>query len=94
MPKELKDGQWDREFGFRVNKDFHIVSRLGSKRYVDLISNNVVIKTPNGFKSQVWFFDKNTKTIKSRRTTSYSLQIQSSGKNKLAVVTSTNSRWW
>jgi hypothetical protein len=94
MPKELKKGQMDRDFGFRVNKDFHIVSKMGEHRYVDLISNNVVLKTPNGFKSQVWFFDNNTKTIKSRRTTSYSLQIASSGTGNKALITSTNSRWW
>jgi hypothetical protein len=26
MPKDLKDGEVDEDFGFRVNKDFYIVS--------------------------------------------------------------------
>jgi len=93
---ELKKGDWDKDFGFRVNTDFHIVSQMSSGRYIDLISNNAVLKKPNGYKSQTWFFDKKTKTIKSRRTPSYSFQITGSGgKGKTnMVITSTNSRWW
>jgi len=67
---------------------------MSSGRYIDLISNNVVLKKPNGYNSQTWFFDNNTKTIKSRKTTSYSLQMKSSGSNKDIVVTSSRSRWW
>jgi hypothetical protein len=39
---------------------------LGENRYVDLISNRAVIKTPNGRKTQVFKFDFTTKTIKSQ----------------------------
>jgi hypothetical protein len=34
-------------------------------RYLDIVGNNVVIKTPNSFDSQTWFFDYKTRTIKS-----------------------------
>jgi hypothetical protein len=77
--EELKKGDMNPSFGFRIDTDFHIVSRMAGHRYVDLISNNVVVKRPNGFKSQKWYFDNKTKTIRSRKTTSYSLQIKSSG---------------
>lgn len=36
-------------------------------RYADIINNNVVIKTSNGFTSQVWYFDQRSKTIKSQK---------------------------
>jgi hypothetical protein len=49
--EELKKGDTNPYFGFRIDTDFHIVSRMSGRRYVDLISNNVVIKRPNGFKS-------------------------------------------
>jgi hypothetical protein len=45
---EQKTGDIDKYFGFRYNTDFHIVTVLNSRRYVDLIGNNLVIKTPNG----------------------------------------------
>jgi hypothetical protein len=94
MPKDLTDGQWDRDFGFKVNKDFYIVSRMGRGRYIDLVSYDCKLKISNGRTSQRWYFDKKTKTIRSRKTTSYSLQIQSSGNAKKMVITSTSSRWW
>lgn len=62
-----KKGDRDSYFGFRYNMDFHIVSELPRKRYLDIVgSYNVVLKTPNSRNGQKWFFDMNTKTIKSR----------------------------
>jgi hypothetical protein len=46
---EPTKGEMNERFGLYVQKDFHIVSALGSHRYLDLINNrNMVIKTPNG----------------------------------------------
>jgi hypothetical protein len=73
MPKALGKGDFHPEFGFIILTDFHIVSQMRSGRYIDLVSNNVVLKTANGFNSQTWFFDHKTRTVKSRRTPSYSL---------------------
>jgi hypothetical protein len=39
---------------------------LSSGRYLDIVNDNVVIKTPNGFDSQVWYLDYHTRTIKSQ----------------------------
>jgi hypothetical protein len=94
MPKALGKGDFHPDYGFIILTDFHIVSQLPSGRYLDLISNNAVLKTSNGFNSQVWYFDHKTRTIRSRRTTSYSLQIQSSGNNPNIVITSTSMKWW
>jgi hypothetical protein len=94
MPKALGKGDFHPDFGFIILTDFHIVTQLPSGRYIDLVSNNVVLKTPNGFNSQTWYFDHKSRTIRSRRTTSYSLQINSSGNNPKIVITSTSSKWW
>ena len=72
MPKDLKKGDVS-DFGFKIETDFYIVSAMGRGRYVDLVSNDVKLKVSNGRTSQKWFFDNKTKTIKSRRTPSYSL---------------------
>jgi hypothetical protein len=94
MPRDLKKGETDLDFGFRVDTDFYIVSQLPRGRYIDLVSNYAKLKVSNGRKTQKWFFDRKTKTIKSRSSTSYSLQIISSGNGKKMYITSTSSRWW
>lgn len=66
MPKEPKKGELNEDFGFYVERPFHIISQLPSRRYLDIIDGrNVVIKQPNSFKTQEWFFDQKSKTIKS-----------------------------
>jgi hypothetical protein len=95
MPRELKKGEWNRDFGFKVNTDFYIISSLNSRRYLDVINSyDVVIKTNNSYKSQRWYFDNNSKTIRNRKSTSYSLEIKNSGSNNDARIYTTNSRWW
>jgi hypothetical protein len=75
-----KKGELNPEYGLYVERDFHIVSRLGRHRYLDLLPNRYFhIKTRNGRKTQVFWFDQNTLTIKSRHWTSYSWTILSSG---------------
>jgi hypothetical protein len=54
---EPTKGQLNKKFGLYVERDFYVVSSLPSNRYLDLINNrNMVIKTPNGRKTQVWYF--------------------------------------
>ena len=48
---EPTKGQWNREFGFRVDKDFHIVSALPRGRFMDFLGRNLVIKVQNGRRS-------------------------------------------
>jgi hypothetical protein len=92
---EPKKGELNKRFGLYVERDFHIVSRMGSGRYLDLLpSRNFYLKTRNGRKTQTFWFDQKTLTIKSRHWTSYSWEIKSSGKAKDMWVTSTNSNWW
>jgi hypothetical protein len=55
--KEPTKGQLNKKFGLYVERDFYVVSAMKDNRYLDLINNrNFVIKTPNGRKTQVWYF--------------------------------------
>jgi hypothetical protein len=93
--RDLRKGEVNRVFGFRVGVDFHIVTRMRSGRYLDLVNSyDTVLKTPNGRSSQRWYFDNNSKTIRSRRTTSYSLEIASNGNSNNLRAYSTGNRWW
>jgi hypothetical protein len=66
-PDEPKKGELNKDFGLYVDRDFYIVTQLASNRYLDIINNrNLVIKTPNSFKTQIWWFDQKTLTIKTR----------------------------
>ena len=71
------------KFGLYVERDFHIVSALSSNKYLDLdVSNRyTVIKTPNGRRQQVWYFDQASLTIKTRYN-NRSLDIYNSGRTK------------
>jgi len=51
MPAPLKKGDTNEDFGLKVETDFHIVTEMKSGRYIDLIGNNMVLKTPNSFPS-------------------------------------------
>jgi hypothetical protein len=60
-------GELHPDFGMYIERPFYIVSKMNSHRYLDLISNrNFVIKTPNGRKTQIWYFDARSLTIKTK----------------------------
>jgi len=65
--KEFFTSKYNEEFGFYYNRPFHIVSDLPKHRYLDFIGNKVVIKTSNGFDSQVWSFDRKSRSIVSKK---------------------------
>jgi len=67
---------------------------MDSHRYLDLINNrNMVIKTPNGRKTQIWYFDQKSLTIKTRYN-NQSWDIKNSGKTNDMQIWSTNSGWF
>jgi membrane carboxypeptidase/penicillin-binding protein PbpC len=77
-----------------VERTFYIISRLGSGRYLDMINNkDFVIKTKNGRKTQKWYFDQKSLTIKTRLN-NYSWNIVSNGGSSKIQIYSTNSNWW
>jgi hypothetical protein len=92
---DLKNGEFNPDFGLKINTDFHIISQMGRGRYIDIISSyTMVLKMDNGRNSQRFFFDNKTKTIKSRKSTSYSIEMKNSGKHQDMRIYSTYSRWW
>lgn len=94
LPADPTKGQLSTQFGLYVERNFHIVSYLGSKRYLDRSGRNLVIRTRNkSSKTQTWYFDWRTRTIKSR-VDNLSWDIQSAGKSNNIQVWNTNSQWW
>jgi len=92
--KEPKKGELNEQFGLYVERDFYVVSALSSGRYLDLINNrNMVIKTANGRKTQLWYFHQQTKTIRTRYN-NQSWDIKSSGRTTEMQIWSTNSGWF
>jgi hypothetical protein len=92
--KEPTKGQLNKKFGLYVERPFYVVSKLKSGRYLDLINNrNMVIKTRNGRKTQIWWFDQKSLTIKTKLN-NQSWDIQSSGRTNNMQVWSTNSGWF
>jgi hypothetical protein len=92
--EEPKKGELNKKFGLYVERDFYIVTQMASHRYLDLINNrNMVIKTPNGRKTQTWYFHQQSLTIRTRLN-NQSFDIQSSGKTNNMQVWSTNSQWF
>jgi membrane carboxypeptidase/penicillin-binding protein PbpC len=90
-----KKGEFNEEFGMYVERPFHIVSAMNAHRYLDLRSNrNMVIKAYNkGSKTQIWYFDQRTLTIKTQLN-NQSWDIKSSGRTVNMQVWSTNSQWF
>jgi hypothetical protein len=76
--KDPTKGQLNRFYGLRVDTDFHIVSELPSRRYLTNLANKVVIKTANGRKDQIFYFEQKSRTLKAR-TNAYCIHQQSNG---------------
>jgi len=91
---EPTKGQFNDKFGLYVERDFYVVSSLPDNRYLDLINNrNMVIKTQNGRRTQVWYFHQQSLTIRTRYN-NQSWDIQSAGRTNNMQIWSTNSGWF
>jgi hypothetical protein len=87
-------GELNEKFGLYVERDFYVVSELPQHRYLDLINNrNMVIKTPNGRRTQVWYFHQQSLTIRTRLN-NQSWDIKSAGRTNNMQIWSTNSGWF
>jgi hypothetical protein len=93
LKAELKKGDYWPQFGFFINKEFSIKTRQGSGRYLDLIGDQVVIKTRTTSKTQKWYFDYNSRTIRNAATNK-SVSIASAGRGNRFVVWKTTSEWF
>ena len=79
---EPKKGEMSPWWGFVVERPFYIVSEMKAHRYLQILNNDAVIKTPNGQTYQQFYFDQRTRTIRSMANKGYSLSIQSHGRNR------------
>lgn len=94
MRPEPKKGELNRDYGLYVQRPFHVVTKMKSHRYLDILGRNLVIKTPNGRPSQVFWFDQRTKTVKSHWQKGWSFHWSNNGKGKNMQMYNTNSQWW
>jgi hypothetical protein len=95
MPAEPKKGELNDDFGFYVERPFHIISQMPGRRYIDVIDNkNIVIKTTNSYDSQVWWFDQVTKTIRNQKFKNVSMHVQNNGRGRKMELYNTNSGWF
>jgi len=92
-PEEPKKGELNEDFGLYVERPFYIVTQMNSHRYLDILGNNFVIKTPNGKNTQIWYFHQQSLTIRTK-SNNQSWNIQSNGGGQNMHITSTNSNWW
>jgi hypothetical protein len=91
---EPTKGELNEDFGLYVERPFYVTTQLPSNRYLDLINNrNMVIKTPNGRKTQIWYFHQQSLSIRTKLN-NQSWDIKSSGGSRDMQIWSTNSKWW
>jgi hypothetical protein len=82
LQPELKDGDWWPAFGLYIGKEFSIITKLRSGRYIDVINDQLVIKTRLTTDSQKFYFDFKSRTIINKATKkSFNIQNSGSGKN-------------
>lgn len=86
-------GELNKDFGLYIERDFYVQTALDSHRRLSLIGNNMAIKSANGYKTQVWYFDQKSLTIKSR-SNDKSFDIKSSGRSRDMQVYTTSGKWW
>jgi hypothetical protein len=92
--KTYQKGELNNEFGLYVERDFHILTELSSHRYLSIANGkDMMIKTPNGFKSQIWYFHQDSLTIRTREN-NRSWDIKNSGRTNNMQVWTTNSGWY
>ena len=98
MKADPKKGELASDYGLYVERLFFVVSGLQSGRYLDIVKGKPVIKTPNGFDSQKWYFDYRTKTIRSDMPRHYVLSIGTSGRKRTRTnnlqLYRVQSQWW
>jgi hypothetical protein len=73
-------GELNEEYGLYIERPFHVVSAMKSHRYLEAINNRqMVVKTQNGQRGQIWWFDQKSFTIKTK-INNQSWDIKSAGK--------------
>jgi hypothetical protein len=96
MEKEATKGL-NENFGFHVNRPFYLRSRLPMQRVAQChgASTFRINRWKKNNKTQQFFFDGVSKTIRSNHWKNYAMQIHGNGASHYIRFTSgINSRWW
>lgn len=75
---EPKKGEMSPKWGFIVERPFYIVSEMKKNRHLTQLPSpgHAIIKTPNGNKSQKFYFDQKSRSIVRVQDTRYSLMAK------------------
>jgi hypothetical protein len=74
--KPIPTSGYSKVWGMYINRPFHIQTQMSSGRFIDLISNRYVIKTPNNRTTQEHYFDYMTRTIRCKGYNDYALDVR------------------
>jgi hypothetical protein len=76
----LKAGEYASENGFFIERPFYIMSRVPSRRYLEVYPNKqATIRTPTRSLPQTFYYNWVERTIMSKQWTNYQLAIEQSG---------------
>lgn len=84
----------EKTYGMRLNKEFHIATRMASGRYIDILNGKFVLRTANGFASQKFYFDQKSRTVMNSAHKGKSVEILSQGTANTLAVGKTVGKWW
>jgi hypothetical protein len=93
LQPEPKEGDWNPQFGMYIGKEFSITTKMSSGRYVDLVGDQLVIKSRTASKTQKWIFDWKSRTVLNVANKK-SLSISSSGRGNKMNTWKTTSEWF
>lgn len=92
--KPLRKGDLNEQWGFRIGTSFHIQTAMASRRLLQTIGYDVQLKSRNGFKTQLFYFDNLTKSIRSRANHNYAMHIQNNGSAANLECRHFANKWW
>jgi hypothetical protein len=94
---EPTKGELNEDFGFYVERPFHIISLMKPYRYMEVIGRppfQPSVKRRNGQQGQKFWFDQKSLTIKTPINPGWSFNISGNGRGEKLQVSGTNSYWW
>jgi len=94
--KALKTEGLKEDFGWHIGRPFYIITKMGSGRALEVVGGRNVVLKWKQYKNinQQFYFDNESKTIRSQASRSKALEIQNSGTSSNLQVWTVNGRWW
>lgn len=94
--KKIQKEGLHEDFGWHIGRPFYIISKLGSGRALEVIGGRNVVLKWKQYKNinQQFYFDNESKTIRSAANRGKALDIQNSGRSSNLQIWNANGRWW